>query len=338
MFALTIGVGFTGYRLAGWPSLDSLYMVIITIFGVGYGEVHQLSPELKIFTSIFIIVGCTSLIYTVGAFINWLTEGQLQDYLGRRRMDREISNLENHVVICGYGRVGQMLADHLSEADRTFVIIDKDSRQVESILEQDYLFIEGDATEETVLQKARVDKASVVATVLPNDAANVFIVLSCRALNPRLTIIARANQTSSEAKLKQAGTDKVVMPATIGAQRIANIVLRPNAREILEKDLSDNIFIEGLADIGLEIDEIPVAEGSEIVGQTLRGIEAEGGYSFIVIAIRKADRSTIVRPSMDIRLESGDCLIIMTHIGADPSFRRAVRRNRADLRYRGASH
>lgn len=334
-FVVTIAIGFAGYRLAGWSALDSIYMVIITIFGVGYGEVHPVDGSLQVFTIVFIIAGCTSLIYTVGAFINWLTEGQIQEYFGRIKMEKEISNLEKHVVICGFGRVGQMLATQLHEAGRSFVIIDKDPRQIEVINDCGFLYIEGEATEEIILQKARIEKASVIATVLPNDAANVFIVLSCRSLNPRLTIIARANQNSTEAKLKQAGADKVVMPAVIGAQRIAHIVLKPNAREILEQDLRDNAFIDGLADIGLEIDEIPIAENDPMVNHTLEDLETEGRSAFIVVAVRHQDGQTLLKPPLDYVLKPGDHLIVMSHIGVVPKFVR-TRLTQSQLRYRGA--
>ncbi|QYY36276.1 potassium channel protein [Ruficoccus sp. ZRK36] len=337
LFLGTIVVGFLVFWLAGWPALDAIYMVIITIFGVGYGEVNTMTPELRIFTIIFIVAGCTALIYTIGAFINWLTEGQLQRLLGERKMEKDIEQLSNHVVICGFGRIGRLLAEQLHSADRDFLIIDPDAHQIEQIRESGYLCIQGDATEETTLKKARLKQASIVATVIPNDAANVFIVLSCRQLNPELIIIARANQTSTESKLKQAGADKIVMPAAIGADRIAHLVLKPNAREILEKDLHDNAFVEGLSEIGLEMNEITLPADSPLIGCSLEELETRGKSAFIVVAVRKPDGQTTIRPSLDLQLESNDTLILMSHIGITPDFVR-LKLNRKERFYRGTRH
>ncbi len=337
LFVGTILVGFLVYWLAGWPALDAIYMVIITIFGVGYGEVNTMTPELRIFTIVFIVAGCTALIYTIGAFINWLTEGQLQRLLGERKMEKDIEHLSDHVVICGYGRIGRLLAAQLSEAAKPFVIVDPDERQIEQVREAGYLYIQGDATEETVLIKARIKQAAIVATVIPNDAANVFIVLSCRQLNPELTIIARANQISTEAKLQQAGANKIVMPAAIGADRIAHLVLKPNAREVLEKDLHDNAFVEGLHEIGLEMNEITLPEESPLIGCTLEDLETRGKSAFIVVAVRKPDGQTTIRPPLSLQLKSADTLIIMSHTGVTPDFVR-LKLTRRERTYRGTRH
>ncbi len=334
-FVATILFGLSGYVLAGWPLLDALYMVIITIFGVGYGEVMEMSPNLRIFTIVFIVLGCTSLIYTVGAFINWLTEGQLQKALGKRIMEKEINRLEDHTVICGYGRVGRLLASSLQKAGRSFLIVDSSEEQIEEIKEMGYLFITGDATDERILKKAGIQRAGVLATVIPNDAVNVFIVLSCRALNPGLRIIARANYVSSEAKLLQAGTDKVVMPANIGADRIAHLILRPNAQEVLEQDLKDNAFVEGLQEIGLEISEIDMKETPHLVGQRLVDLETKGKSTFMVIAVRRTGGGTIIKPALDLKLENEDTLVVMSHEGLKPDFILSPNKH-PEIRYRGA--
>jgi len=335
LFLVTTVIGVAGYRIAGWPILDSLYMVIITIFGVGYGEVIEMTNSVRIFTMVFIVLGCTSLIYTVGAFINWLTEGQLKQLLGRQRMEKEINQLKNHTVICGYGRVGRLLSTRLSAAGKPFIIIDSNAAENESILDSGYLHIDGDATEETTLRKAGIERAEVLATVIPNDAVNVFIVLSCRALNPKLHIIARANQVTSEAKLKQAGTDRVVMPAFIGAERIAHLILRPNAQQVLEEDLRSNAFLEGLNEIGLDIHEFFVDQDSPLIGKTLEALETRGKSAFIVIAVRRKAQSTVIKPPLNLTLSQGDTLIVMCHEGKILDFAKDVQSPKA-IRYRGA--
>lgn len=322
VFVVAVSVGVAGYMAAGWTMMDAMYMVIITIFGVGYGEVKTMSPELRIFTIIFIIVGCTSLLYVAGSFINWLTEGQLQQYLGKRKMEKEIRNLKEHVIICGFGRIGMILAAQLHKAKKPFLIIEKSEDKVREIQEMGYLAIIGDATEEVVLKRARIEDASIMATVLPEDAANVFIVLSCRSLNHKLTIIARSNQISTVDKLKQAGADKVVMPAAIGADRLANLILKPNAEEILQKDLHDNTFIEGLNDIGLAIGEIYINEQSQVAGGTLEDLETKGKSAFLVVAVRKSNGETIVKPKLSTRLQAGDALIVISQKDVSLEFMR----------------
>ncbi len=329
-------IGILGYSIAGWPFIDAIYMVVITIFGVGYGEVKELDPELKIFTILFIMTGCTGLIYTVGAFINWLTEGQLQQLLGKRKMDKEISNLSNHIVICGYGRMGRLLAKKLKAAKKQFLIIDSSDKRIALIHEMGYLFIQGDATEEATLNKAMIAQAAVVATVLPNDAANVFIVLSCRALNPDLTIVSRANQISSEAKLKQAGVDKVIMPAAIGADRVANMLLKPSASEVIERDLKDSGFADELHELGLELEEIPTPNRLPD-NCSLQDIETGENASFIVVAVRKTDGNTILKPQPSTRLEAGDVLVVMNHVGVIPKLTFRKRKSRDGMQYRGTN-
>ncbi len=333
-FALTIIVGTEVYYMAGWTFLEAIYMVVITIFGVGYGEVRELSPELRWFTLFLILTGCTCLIYVLGAFINWLTEGQLQNLLGKHKMEKDISQLSGHTVICGYGRVGRILATQLKEAGKEFVIIEKPGQQIEMLREAGCLFVEGDATEEWILKKARIEHATTVATVIPNDAVNVFIVLSCRAINRKLMIIARANQTSTEEKLNQAGADRVVLPAAIGADRIAQLIIRPNAQDILEKDLKDNAFIGGLSEIGVEITEFYIEEGAPIIGSTLMDLETACKSAFMVIAVRKPSGHSIVKPTLFLELEAQDTLIVMTHQGFVPEFVRGTVK-RKQITYRG---
>lgn len=335
-FLVVVAIGFTGYRISGWDWLDSIYMVIITVFGVGYGETGEMTPGLKIFTILFIIAGCTSLIYIIGAFINWLTEGQLQRLLGNRRMHNEINHTEKHVILCGYGRIGKMVATHLQEAETPFVVIDNNPQRIETIKESGMLCIEGDATDEAILEKAGIHRALTIASVLPNDAANVFIVLSAKNLNPGLTVIARGIQPSSEPKLLQAGADRVVMPSQIGAERVAQLILKPSAREVLDQELRDSFFLDSLSEIGLEVDEVAIDSESELVGQSLEKLETRGKSAFIIVAIRRSGGELIVKPTLDTHIQSGDSLIVICHKGTIPAFVRGLS-SKPVLKYRGAS-
>ncbi|MBC2605566.1 potassium channel family protein [Pelagicoccus albus] len=335
LFLIVVIGGFLGFRIAGWETLDAAYMVIITVFGVGYGESGEMTPGLKIFTIFFIIAGCTSLIYILGAFINWLTEGQLQRLLGKRKMQSEINHTSNHVILCGYGRIGVMVASHLKQAGRPFVVIDNSATRIETIKEAGMLCIEGDATEESVLERAGIQRADTLASLLPSDAANVFIVLSAKGLNPGLDVIARGVQPSSEPKLLQAGANRVVMPSHIGAERVAQLILKPSAREVLDQELRDTFFLESLNEIGLEVDEVRIDSQSELIGQTLEKLETRGKSAFIIVAVRREGGELLVKPALSTQIHAGDSLIVICHEGTIPAFVRGLS-SQPVRQYRGA--
>jgi voltage-gated potassium channel len=227
-FALTVMAAVGGYMVAGWNFLDAIYMVVITIFGVGYGEVQPLnSASLKVFTIFVIIAGALSVAYTVSGFVQLITEGEIHRALNLKRMTKEIDDLENHVIICGFGRIGQLVASKLRGDRQPFIIIDNDPERVAQAQAQGYLMYQGNATDETALEAAGIHRAKSLATVLPNDAANVFITLTAREMNPTLMILARGEMPSTEKKLRLAGADHVVLPASIGALRIAHLISHP---------------------------------------------------------------------------------------------------------------
>ena len=183
-FTLTCVVATFGYMAAGWHALDAIYMVVITVFGVGYGEAKPLeSPGLKIFTMGVIVAGCSSGIYVVGGFVSMIAEGEINRMLGTRRMSKEIDGLKNHIIICGFGRVGQMLARDLADAGQEIVIVDTSDSRVDQAQRAGFLSVTGNASEESTLEAAGIDHARALATVLPDDAANVFITLVARELS-----------------------------------------------------------------------------------------------------------------------------------------------------------
>ena len=223
-----------GYRLAGWSWLDSVYMVTITIFGVGYGEVNVIDQTwLKIFTIAVIISGCSSLIYVLGGFVQMLTEGEIEKLLGKRMQNRELEQLSDHTIICGYGRVGQILAAELQSQGESLVILDRNPERVELAVEDGFPAMVGDAVGDDTLQKVGLLRARAFATVLPDDAANVFITLTARDLNETIRIIARAESPCTERKLIRSGATNVVMPAAIGAMRIAQLATAEETTDTL---------------------------------------------------------------------------------------------------------
>ena len=218
----------------GWDFGDALYMVVLTVYTVGYDEVRPINtPELRAVTIALIVTGCTGMIFLTGTLIQLITASQLQQFFGSRRMQKEIEHLTDHVIICGYGRIGQMLARELQAGKADFVIIERGDGRMSAARDLGFLSLHGDATDEDVLRRAGVARARALATVLPDDAANVFITLSARSLNRGLTIIARGEAASTESKLIQAGADRVVLPTRIGAERMAELLLYQNVAKLL---------------------------------------------------------------------------------------------------------
>ena len=333
--ALTLVFAVAGYVLAGWNLLDSIYMVIITVFGVGFGEIGPMTPALRIFTMFVILAGCSSVAYIAGGFLQMITEGEIKRALGVRRMMREIDTLKNHVIICGYGRIGQILARKMDETGQTFVIIDNDTHRVANAEAKGYLVCLGSATDEMVLEASGIHRAKYLASVLPDDAANVFITLTARSLNPNLFILARGEYPSTERKLIQAGADRVVSPAVIGGLRMANMITHPAALDFLEKDNGRETLNELLSQIDIQIEELAITGTSSLVGATIGSIEVKGKGTFIVVALRKADSSTVIHPDREIFLEEGDTLILMGHRGDIPKFAKHAALKR-QMQYRGA--
>lgn len=230
ILVMTVLVGTIGYVAAGWSWVDAIYMVTITIFGVGYGEVHPISdPGLKLFTILVIVAGCSSGIYVIGGLLQLVTEGEIKRIMGIAQSERDIRSLRDHTIICGYGRVGKILAGQLSASEQPFVVVDSNPERVRQALDEGLLAVAGDATSDDVLIRVGIYNARSMATVLPNDAMNVFITLTARDLCEKIQIIARAESPSTERKLLRSGASQVVMPAAIGATRIAELVTRDHA-------------------------------------------------------------------------------------------------------------
>jgi voltage-gated potassium channel len=332
---LTLVIAVTGYVMAGWNLLDSIYMVVITIFGVGFGEMGPMTPQLRIFTMVVIIAGCTSVAYILGGFLQMITEGEIKRVLGVRRMMREIDTLKHHVIICGYGRIGQILARRMDEFGHPFVVIDNDSSRAAEAEAKGFLVRQGSATDENVLESVGIMRAKYLATVLPDDAANVFITLTARSLNPDLFILARGEYPSTERKLLQAGADRVVSPAAIGAHRMAHMITHPAALDFLEQDNGRETLNELLSQIDVQVDELAITPGSNLVGATVGSVELRGKGTFIVVALRKADGSNIVHPDHELFMEEGDTLILMGHRGDIPKFAKHFALKR-QMQYRGA--
>lgn len=313
VLALVCLVAVAGYMVAGWPFGDAIYMVIITVFAVGYNEVQPVvSGPLRALTMLLIVSGYGAVIYAVGGFIQLVVDGELNRALGARRMNKEIDQLSGHTIICGYGRMGTTLAKELRSAGHAFVAIDTLGGASPLTDDDDgVLVIRGDATEEDVLELAGIRRASMLATVMSDDATNVFVTLTARQMNPDLTIIARGEDRRTESKLRSCGADTVVMTTTIGATKMSQLILRPTADELLNQLTDGSDSKPDLDHIGLEFDELTIDSTSPLAGKTLADIEVRGAHGYLVVGIRGADGTTVMHPPASTSISVGDVVVVL---------------------------
>jgi len=302
------------YVACGWSLGDALYMVVTTVFTVGYGEVRPVaSPALRAITMGLILFGCTGMLFLTGALVQLITASQFQQFLGVRRMQKDIDALSGHVIVCGYGRIGLMLARDLRAGGTRFVVIERSEERAAEARAQGLLAMAGDATDEDCLRAAGILRAHALATVLPDDAANVFITLSARSLNRTLTIIARGEAPSTENKLLQAGAHRVVLPTHIGAERIAELLLFPQLAELVND--GERGLGRDLRRIGLELEVVAAGAGSRCVGTTVAALEVAAGGAFLVVGLQRRDGSSLLAPAGDMVIEAGDGVAIVGRPG-----------------------
>jgi voltage-gated potassium channel Kch len=300
------------YMRAGWSFSDAIYMVLLTVYTVGYGEVRPIdTPYLHWVTIATMVLGCTGMILVTGALVQVLTVFQIRQILGGDRMKSEIDKLKGHVIVCGFGRIGVMLAKDLTAGGAPFLILERNEKRLAEAEALGYLTLQGDATDEAALLAAGIDRARVLATVLPDDAANVFITLSARSLNPSLQIIARGEAPSTESKLLQAGANKVVLPTHIGAERIAEMILFPDASRFIRGSDHMQAVEKSLRDMGLDLEVAAVHERSEAVGLTIAELETKARGAFFVVRIDQRDGDSISQPPPDTRIGAGDGLVLV---------------------------
>ncbi|MCA9212345.1 MAG: NAD-binding protein [Planctomycetales bacterium] len=325
-----------GYMAAGWKLEDSIYMVIITIFGVGYGEVQPVqSAGLRALTILVIISGYAAVIYTVGGFMQMVIDGELNKALGARRITREIDRLDRHTIVCGVGRMGKILARELHPAAKPFVVIDCDERRLQDAEEQGYLVIDGDATEEHVLEQAGIRRAAVLATVLSDDATNVFVTITAREMNRNLTIIARGENPRTEKKLIGSGANRVVLPTAIGAAKVAQLIIRPTAENMLDRLTSQGNVNDELEQISLRFDELKVDANSPLANQPLSNVGVRSNHGFLVVGIRRQDDSIMLNPDPGTNLSPGDVVIVLGHQIDIPQLAAKFSATKSKLIYRG---
>ena len=295
--------GTLGYMfIEDWPWFDSLYMTVITLATIGYGEVKPLTPGGRWFTIGLIFVGVAVFGFLITRLTEAVIESGIRSALGRRKLFKDISQLKDHYILCGAGRVGLRVVDELARKGVDFVIIERDDQVAERLLTSGHLVLIGDAVDETVLEGAQVRRAKSLITAASSDAENVYITLTARGLNPNIYIVARANDQAAERQLKRAGVNKVVSPVLIGSHRMAQAALSPAVADFLESATMTE-------ELDLNFEQIYIAEDSPLNGVLLKDSGIRSAHEVMVVAITPQGGKMIFNPNGDQELHAGDLLI-----------------------------
>ncbi|MFC2151324.1 potassium channel family protein [Bacteroidota bacterium] len=300
-------IGITGYILIeGFTFTEAFFMTIITISTVGFREVHPLSPFGQFFTAFLIVISFGIFAYAVTTLTRYIVDGVLRNYLKDNKVKTKIEKLSNHVIVVGYGRNGKQAIEELKRNKIQIVVVDNSDSTIESIREDsNLLYIEGDATEDDILLSARIDKAKALITALPNDAENLFVVLTARTMNPNITIISRASNFNTDKKLRNAGATNVIMPDKIGGQRMAKLVVQPDIVDFLEYIMlreSEEVYIEEISCLNMS---------SQFTEKTIGEWSIRSTTGANIIGLKTADNKYIVNPTPEIKISNNDQLFVL---------------------------
>lgn len=305
MPVLLVAIGLFGYHwIEGWSLFDSLYMTVTTLTTVGFREVHELSRRGQVFTMFLALGGVFTLFYAASSIIGFIVGGEVVDLFGSRRMHRSLAELKNHMIVCGFGRMGRLVCHEFSSQGLPFVVVDKQADVFEHFEIPHGIALHGDAASDEILQRVGIDRARALVSVVASDADNLYITLSARLLNERIFLVARADDERSEQKLLRAGASRVVSPYVIGGHRVAQAVLRPTVVDFLE-------LATRTEHLELNIEETRLASTSRLVGTTLEQSPIRREHGLIVVAIKQASGKMIFNPPADTTLTEGDILIML---------------------------
>jgi voltage-gated potassium channel len=305
---MLICVGTIGFHtIEGWSWFDSFYGTLMTVSTIGAEPENQLSHYGRVFNVGLIVLGVGVVGFAIGTFTQAMIQFELDTFVGRRRMEKEISKLRDHIIICGTGRVGRRVATELSDRNVPILMVDKDPTRAQWAQEKNFPIIIGDASDEAVLRAARIGFAKGLTSAVNTDANNIYIVLTARGLAPSLPIVARASDESAESKLRKAGATTVISPYTYAGQRIARLLTKPNVQHFI--DLASTSLTSGKLD--LQIEEMRVSNFSKLIGTTLKEADIRHRLSVIVLAIRRDDGDLEFNPPPERKISSGDYLICM---------------------------
>ncbi|MBI4909222.1 MAG: potassium channel protein [Acidobacteria bacterium] len=307
VFSVTVvfTIGILGFMyLENYPVLDAFYMTLTTITTIGYGEVHPLSPRGRIFNSFLIVIGVGLMFQAVSLVAHLVLERELGELLGRRKSKRMIDRLNDHFIICGFGRVGRGAALEMQRNGVPFVVVDNSEDKVERAMRGGMLAVLADCTRDETLRELKIDRARGLVSALASDADNMFLILSARTLNSKLIISARANEEESEEKLRRAGADTVFAPYYLTGHRLAQSVLKPHVQEFMD------IFTRNIG-LSASMEQVRVESSCEMAGKSLKDLQLRRDLGVIVLAIRHGDSRMQFNPPADAVVHAGDYLIVM---------------------------
>ncbi len=302
-------IGTIGYLLFGLSFTDAVYQTVTTVTTVGFRELKNFTVAEQWFTIFIIVVGVSTVLYTFTLAVQVVVDGQLRDFVGRRFMDREISKLSGHTIVCGWGRVGRAVAEDLADAGHAVVVVDLDPDRLAAV---PFPTVVGDATLDSTLRSAGLERAGALIAALEGDAENLFVTLSARAIMPELFIVARARQDESVPKLANAGADRVVNPQELGAARMASFVARPHVAEFVDVVMHER-------SLEFRMQEFAVPERSSLAGVTLRDADLRKQTGVLILALRRVDGSFTTNPDPDLVIEPHQVLIA---VGTDDDIAR----------------
>lgn len=305
LLAVVFVAAVTGYRyIHGLTWLEATWLAVISITGTGFAEESTKSPQFQLFTIFVVGFGFFATIYAFTGLVQFLLAGEFERFLGRKRMQRDINKLQRHVIVCGYGRLGNSLVNDLAHEKQPLVVIESDAGNAQQAIDDGHLLVEGDATEEDILMAAGLDRAKSLVTTLPSDAANVFITLTARDINRQVQIISRAELPSTERKLQRAGASKVVMPASNSARHVLRMITRPSTAHLIDL-MGERTFQD------FEMDELVINPNSKLVGVTVGKSEVNYKHKLLVVAVRQADDTMVFNPGGTYEFKSNDIAIVM---------------------------
>jgi voltage-gated potassium channel len=300
-----IAFGTFGYYIVEQMTMfEAFYMTLITISTVGFSEIKPLTLYGRIITIIIISGGVTLGAYTIGMLLRMFIEGELRKSFGRRKLEKQISALKGHYIICGYGRIGKVICQDLYAENIPFVVIEKDRSKIEALEDQGYLYIHMDATSEEALMAAGIKNARGIVPAVRSDANNVFITLTAKGLQPEIFVLSRASDEKNEAKIKRAGAQRVVSPHLIGGRRMAQVLKRPTVVDFIDIAMMES-------HLGLMMEEAKIGPNSHLIGKTLIESQLRQDFGVIIVAIKKPTDEMIFNPIPLERLEVGDVIVVM---------------------------
>ncbi len=302
--------GTSGYMvIEGSRFSEGLYMTMITITAVGFAETIHLSDPGRYFTMVLILLGVGFVMFIFKEVAETVVAGGLREALGRRKMSKKLGKISDHYIVCGYGRIGEVICRLLAKHGKKFVVIETGDSELGAISDRGYLCVPGNASDDDMLLAAGVERARGLIAVVSTDSDNLYITLSARSLNPNLNIITRSSgDVRAKSKFKRAGADKVISPYDIGATRMANIILRPAVVDFIDLAVAGN-------ELGLSMEEIRVTSKSPMLNKPLMESGLRKTYNLIVVSIKRVEGQSIFNPTPDIVIMDGDVLIVLGERG-----------------------